>query len=122
MHIDHLFIPKYYHLENFKCDFKKPISVFIGENGSGKSRVLEAIVEIFRGLFYTESLPIPFAYVIKYEIASTWIEISTLGNKYEIKINDETREISDLPQISKSWIYKRIPEQLQGILPDNIFL
>jgi predicted ATPase len=122
MHINHLFIPKYYHLENFKCDFKKPISVFIGENGSGKSRVLEAIIEIFRNLYYTESLPIPFEYLIKYEIAYSQIEISTLNGKYEIKIDGKSKEISELLQISKSWIYKKIPEKLEGILPDNIFL
>ena len=50
MQINHLYLKKYYHLENFKCDFKKPISVFIGENGAGKSTVIEAIVEIFRNL------------------------------------------------------------------------
>lgn len=122
MHINHLHIPKYYHLDNFRCDFKKPISVFIGENGSGKSRVLEAIVEIFRNLYYTESLPIPFAYLIKYEIANSEIEISTLKNKYEIKINGVAKEMSEIQQISKSWIYKKIPEKLEGLLPDNIFL
>jgi energy-coupling factor transporter ATP-binding protein EcfA2 len=122
MHINHLFIPKYYHLENFKCDFRKPISVFIGENGSGKSRVLEAIIEIFRNLYYTESLPIPFRYLIKYEIAYNNIEISSLNDKYEIKINGEEKEISEILQISKSWVYKKIPEKLEGILPGNIFL
>lgn len=122
MHINHLFIPKYYHLENFKCDFKKPISVFIGENGSGKSRVLEAIIEIFRNLYYTESLPIPFAYLIKYEIAGTQIEISTLNNKYEIKLDGQPKEMAEILQVSKSWVYKKIPEKLEGILPDNIFL
>lgn len=122
MHINHLFIPKYYHLENFKCDFKKNISVFIGENGSGKSRILEAIIEIFKNLYYTESLPIPFAYLINYENASSQIEISTLNGKYEIKIDGKPKEISEILQISKSWVYKKIPEKLEGILPDNIFL
>lgn len=122
MHINHLFIPNYYHLENFKCDFKQPISVFIGENGAGKSRVFEAIVEIFRNLHYTESLPIPFRYLIKYEIAGFQIEISTLNDKYEIKIDGETKELSEIQKISKSWVYKKIPETLEGILPNNIFL
>lgn len=122
MHINHLFIAKYYHLENFKCDFKNNISVFIGENGSGKSRILEAIIEIFKNLYYTESLPIPFAYLIKYEIASNHIEISTLNGKYEIKIEGESKDISEILRISKSWVYKKVPEKLEGILPDNIFL
>jgi predicted ATPase len=122
MHINHLSIPKYYHLENFKCDFKKPISVFIGENGAGKSRVLEAIVEIFRNLHYTESLPIPFRYLIQYEIAGFQIEISTLNDKYEIKIDGEAKGLSEIQKISKSWVYKKIPETLEGILPNNIFL
>ena len=45
MHINHLYLKNYYQLENFKCDFKQPISVFIGENGAGKSTVIAAIVE-----------------------------------------------------------------------------
>lgn len=122
MHINHLFIPKYYHLENFKCNFKQPISVFIGENGAGKSRVLEAIIEIFRNLHYTESLPIPFQYLIQYEIAGFQIEISTLKDKYEIKIDDEPKELSEIQKVSKSWVYKKIRETLEGILPNNIFL
>lgn len=122
MHINHLSIPKYYHIENFNCDFQKNISVFIGENGSGKSRILEAIIEIFRNLYYTESLPIPFAYLIKYEISGSQIEISTIRGKYEIKIDGEKKEISEILQISKSWVYKKIPEKLEGILPDNIFI
>lgn len=122
MHINYLFIPKYYHLDNFECDFNKPISVFIGENGSGKSTFLEAVVEIFRNLYYTESLPIPFPYLIKYEIAYSEIEISTLNGKYEIVIDGVSKDISEIQQISKTWIYKKIPEKLEGLLPDNIFL
>jgi predicted ATPase len=122
MQLKSLFLEKYYHLEKFKIDFTKPISVFIGENGSGKSTLLEAIIEIFRNLYYTESLPIPFKYTIEYTISSQTIEISTLTGIYEIKINGEPKDISEIQQISKTWIYKKIPEKLEGILPDNVLM
>ena len=42
-------------IQNFRChedfnfDFKKKTSIIVGENGSGKTSVLEAIYEALRG-------------------------------------------------------------------------
>jgi recombinational DNA repair ATPase RecF len=52
MRIDWLRIPQYRNLRNFEIDFdeSQPVTVLLGHNGSGKSNLLEAIVEIFREL------------------------------------------------------------------------
>jgi predicted ATP-dependent endonuclease of OLD family len=48
MRILRLKVGKYKILENFEIDFEDNVSVFIGENGSGKSTILEVLLLIFR--------------------------------------------------------------------------
>jgi len=117
-----LYLKQYKNLNEFRVDFNKPISVIIGRNGSGKSNILEAITEIFRNLFYTESLPVPFPYVIEYVVGVSKISVSTHDGTYKIKIDDKDVELNEFQKISKTWVYKKIPEKLEGILPDNILL
>ena len=48
MRIKKITVEKYKNLNNFKCEFSDSnISVFIGNNGSGKSNLLEVITEVF---------------------------------------------------------------------------
>jgi predicted ATPase len=86
MQLKHLYLKQYKNLNEFRVNFNKPISVIIGRNGSGKSNILEAITEIFRNLFYTESLPVPFAYTIEYVIGISKISVNTLNGKYNVNI------------------------------------
>lgn len=52
MRLDRLTIPSYRNLRSFEIDFdeSQPTTVLLGRNGSGKSNLIEAIVEIFREL------------------------------------------------------------------------
>lgn len=52
-----LYIEKYKNLENFNVDFEagNGLTMFVGNNGSGKSNVLEAISGIFHDLFKKKS-------------------------------------------------------------------
>lgn len=52
MRLDRLSIPSYRNLRSFEIDFdeSQPTTVLLGRNGSGKSNLIEAIVEIFREL------------------------------------------------------------------------
>lgn len=122
MQLKYLYLKQYKNLNEFRVDFNKPISVIIGRNGSGKSNILEAITEIFRNLFYTESLPVPFAYSVEYVIGVNKISVCTLDGTYKIKIDNNDVELKEIQKISKTWVYKKIPEKLEGILPDNILL
>ncbi|MES2680881.1 MAG: AAA family ATPase [Bacteroidota bacterium] len=69
-------IGEYKNLKNFKLDFdgKSFIDVFVGKNGTGKSNLFEALIEIFRHLYEKEHY-IPFDYVLQYEIDKNTIEI-----------------------------------------------
>lgn len=48
MRLKHLWIEKFKNLENFKIDFSdSPYCVLVGQNGSGKSNLFEALLKIF---------------------------------------------------------------------------
>jgi predicted ATPase len=75
MRIDWLKIPNHRNLRNFEIDFdeSQPTTVLLGQNGSGKSNLQEAIVEIFRELELGR--PASFAYSIKYYCYDNSIEV-----------------------------------------------
>jgi predicted ATPase len=66
MRLDRLSIPGYRNLRSFEIDFdeSQPTTVLLGRNGSGKSNLIEAIVEIFRELELGGSPA--FAYTLEY--------------------------------------------------------
>lgn len=66
MRLDKLHIPAYRNLRDFEINFDEgqPTTVLLGRNGSGKSNLIEAIVEIFRDLELGRTSS--FAYTIHY--------------------------------------------------------
>ena len=76
MRIDWLRIPNYRNLRNFEINFDEGQSttVLLGHNGSGKSNLLEAIVEIFRDL--DSNKPAPFAYSMRYICYEQTIDVN----------------------------------------------
>jgi len=81
-------IDRFKNLENFEVTFadKEGITVLIGNNGSGKSNVLEAISSVFAGLFDNTFNP-TFSYELAYSKDIYQIEIKYDRNNYEIKVN-----------------------------------
>ncbi|MBU0473117.1 MAG: AAA family ATPase [Bacteroidetes bacterium] len=115
MKIKELWIEEYKNLKDFKINFESdnPISVFIGNNGSGKSNMLESIVLIFKYLLLDEiDIPI-FKYSIKYECEGNNISIKQDAlDGYKIMINDEQKDLSFL---RSGYLGTRY-------LPDNILI
>ncbi len=110
MQLIYLKIGHYKNLHNFEIDFKKSknISLIIGNNGSGKSNIIEAISGIFAGLYlhnpkkvfnaktpfsYTQE---PFNYTIHYTTRNNLVKIeydNSAGWKFLVKKGDlEERE------------------------------
>lgn len=85
-------ITEYKNLKDFKIDFDGSsfIDVFVGKNGTGKSNLFEAIIEIFRHLFDTD-YPIYFEYLIKYEIEGQELEIK--WEKEELVVNGKKEAV-----------------------------
>ena len=75
MRLDFLKIPAYRNLRSFAIDFDETQSttVLLGRNGTGKSNLIEALVEIFRDLELGE--PPAFAYSLKYKYRKHTISI-----------------------------------------------
>ncbi len=75
MRIERVEIRAYKNLVNFVIDFSDSgiNAILIGENGSGKSNLIEAIVRIFRALDLGE-MP-PFVYALRYFCRGMLIEI-----------------------------------------------
>lgn len=80
---------RFKNLNNLEIDFstKSGITVLIGNNGSGKSNILEAISSIFAGLYDVKHNP-TFEYEIIYIKDNNKVEIIFENNIYQIKIND----------------------------------
>lgn len=78
-------------LKNIEIDFEQAngISVLIGNNGSGKSNLLEAISNIFAHLYKpVDKLKPEFNYELSYSIEQFEIFIDFTDDKYTFKIND----------------------------------
>jgi predicted ATPase len=75
MRLDRLSIPNYRNLRSFEIDFdeKQSTTVLLGRNGSGKSNLIEAIVEIFRDLEQGDSPT--FAYKLEYSCHAHQVRI-----------------------------------------------
>jgi len=94
MRLKSLTIGQYKNLKDFSLSFDGSsfIDVFVGKNGSGKSNLFEALIEIFRHLYeYDKDKSDPgFSYSIKYEIDDKDTEIVWSAGK--LTINDKERQ------------------------------
>ncbi|MBZ0097412.1 MAG: AAA family ATPase [Sulfuricella sp.] len=88
MRLKSVFVSQYKNLKNFTLSFDGAsfIDVFVGKNGSGKSNLFEALIEIFRHVYeYDKEKTDPdFEYAIKYEIGGKETEIAWSAGKFSI--------------------------------------
>lgn len=77
MRLKRLWIDGYKNINNFTMDFEAHdgLTLLIGNNGSGKSNILEAISAIFANL-YEKSNKIAFSYKLDYEIKGKIVRIN----------------------------------------------
>lgn len=116
MRIDWLHVDDYKNLQDFTIDLEEheAMSVLIGENGSGKSNLFEAIVQIFRSLDLGEDPP--FAYEIRYRCRGHSVTVKgakdTSGNNrgYSFTIDGD-------PKVSWTAFKRRRDE----LLPEHVF-
>ena len=94
MHLKSVNIKGYKNLRatpiRFSCGLV-PIAL-IGNNGSGKSNLIEALTQIFIGLFFEKSMP-GFDFELTYEAHNKEVEITKTGEDLQIKVaGDEWTE------------------------------
>ncbi|QKF67813.1 ATP-binding protein (AAA domain) [Arcobacter venerupis] len=107
--------------EWFHLDFtnKDGITVLIGNNGSGKSNVLEAISAIFIGLYKigTPQRKPTFSYVIEYSMGeepSTEIKIELIDGTYGFYINDIKKLKKDFIDSGDRWFPSKVIASYSG--------
>lgn len=107
MRIKEIFISEYKNLKDFTLNFDGDsfIDVFVGKNGTGKSNLFEAIIEIFKQLF-EDDYEVPFDFNLKYELEGNEIAIS--WKWAESKWIDESE--------------KEVKKIARALLPDNILI
>ena len=79
MRLKAIYISHYKNLNDFQLQFNSDsfVDVFVGKNGTGKSNLFEALIEIFHHLYeFDESrYSLNFDYQITYEINNREIQI-----------------------------------------------
>lgn len=82
MRIDELRVEAFKNLRNIRVHFDResPYTVLVGENGSGKSNLLEALALIFRSLDLDEEAP--FSYELKYRCRNHDVAVQAKENRY----------------------------------------
>lgn len=94
MQIKRLFINGYKNLINTRIEFQStdiPLAI-IGNNGTGKSNLIEALLHIFIGLYYDK--PPDFDFEIEYEAHNKSIKIKRIKEEYLLKIKVDEVEMS----------------------------
>lgn len=107
MRLKSVFISQYKNLKSFTLSFDGAsfIDVFVGKNGSGKSNLFEALIEIFRHLYeFDNKGEIGFEYTVKYEISGTETEIAWSAGKLSVN-GKERKTIGDTPLPDNVLIY-----------------
>lgn len=94
MRLKSVYIGQYKNLRDFSLSFDGSsfIDVFVGKNGTGKSNLFEALIEIFRHIveFDSDKAPCDFNYRIGFEIGGKVTEIG--WNSGTLTINGKERK------------------------------
>ncbi|SER18983.1 AAA family ATPase [Neolewinella agarilytica] len=110
MRLKRLYLSKYKNLNDFALNFTGSsfIDVFVGKNGTGKSNMFEALIEIFRQL-YEKDFQVGFDFELEYEIDGSdhFVGWEWIAERY---YKTEDGERKDVKKVAKE------------DLPDNVIL
>lgn len=120
-------IEKYKNLSNFHWEITEdnasPALLLMGKNASGKTNVLEAMIQIFDFLIHSQNKKAPFKFSITYVLEVTTINIKC--NKNEalegVSIDEVFVPVSEIRKVNNTF---RAPNHtdLESLLPENIIL
>ena len=107
MKLKKLQIKKYKNLIDFTVDFEsgKGLSILIGNNGSGKSNVLEAISGIFANAYSAKAIH-KFVYSLTYEIKGKEVKLEQTIYRCQYYVDGKVIAVKELA--------------LRGLLPTNV--
>lgn len=124
MRIDKVYIKSYKNLFDFtiELDESKMETVLLGQNATGKSNFIEALILIFKYLDLNQDPP--FEYKIWYKIKKEYVNIVFEDGKYQfntidkkIKLNGKVASLMYVPGLTK----KEFRERKNEFLPKYVF-
>lgn len=91
MRLQHVHISEYKNLKNFELNFEESnfLDIFVGKNGTGKSNLFEALIEIFRHLDDADDTHIDFDYKLTYEIGTKTTKVIWKNSKLSVNGNEQ---------------------------------
>lgn len=94
MRLQSIHLPVFKNLRDFKCEFETSnlVTVLLGGNGTGKSNLIEALVNIFRDLDLGD--PPSFPYMLSYMRGDCQIVINAGQTRKETKITVDGKSVS----------------------------
>lgn len=110
MRLDRVYVDGFKNLNKVTIDFdeRKLTTVIIGQNGTGKSNLIEAITSIFRSVDLKRNES-KFQYQVDYRIDGAKVSLSNLSGKATIRVNDS--------EITRAEFDRR----KQELFPDLVF-
>ena len=110
MRLKKIHIIGYKNIADLPLDFttKDGITLIIGNNGCGKSNIIEAISSIFAGLYENRVHKPDFDYSISYELNGNVIDISLSGDQYTILVNGEEMSKTDFQRKGKEYLPENV--------------
>lgn len=104
-------------------EFASPALLLMGKNASGKTNVLEALINIFDFLIHSKNKKAPFTFSITYKIEVVKINISCTKNEMleGVSIDEKFVPVSEIRRINNTW---KVPHytDLDNIIPENVIL
>lgn len=110
MRLKNIHIQGYKNIADLPLDFttKDGITLIIGNNGCGKSNIIEAISSIFAGLYENRVHKPNFDYSILYELNGNVIDISLTGDQYKIIVNGTEISKTDFQLKAKEYLPENV--------------
>jgi predicted ATPase len=108
-----LWIEKFKNLKDLRIDFDEtsPYTVLVGENGAGKSNLIEAIATVFRNLDLEEKSN--FAYTLDYEVRQVRVRIKASKGKWpEFRVQADTGTDQGLFAVDEDSSFKTISRRV----------
>jgi energy-coupling factor transporter ATP-binding protein EcfA2 len=104
MRLDRVYIDGFKNLKQLEVDFDQQqlTTVLIGQNGAGKSNLIEAITEVFRWVDLRRHEP-RFWYRVEYRIGDARVTLSNIAKEPAIRVDGKEVKRSEFEKRKDEW-------------------
>lgn len=127
MRLDKVYIDGFKNLKQMTVDFDETVltTVIIGQNGAGKSNLIEAITEVFRSVDLRRGEP-KFRYRVDYRIDGARVALSNLEGEFAITVDGNEVKRTEFERRKMEWFpdlvfgyYSGSSRRLEALFDDH---